>query len=187
MSQETIDCAALGCGTELLPVSFDVCNPELKYGEIRKVYIANDGYPLTNWTDADEWAGRVSEDATAANAIRELTVIGTFTPERGDNQRISGGRFVYKPATYTLEFKIDDNNDTNYTFMRSTGCNKAYRAWFETSDGDLYGGVNGNEGILVVLNGQEPIGDDPEAFRFLEFVGQYTSSLAPLRIPSPIA
>lgn len=184
MSTETIDCAALGCDSELLPVDFDECNPSLKYNEIRKLYVANDGNPLTNWTDPNEWAVRLSETSSATNAIRALTVRGSLDVEFGEKVRISGGRFAFLPSTYTLTAQVDDNNATNYTFMRSTGCNKAYRVWSETSDGDLYGG---NEGILVILQGREPISDDPESFRALEFVGEWTANLAALRIPSPIA
>lgn len=184
MSIETIDCAALGCETELLPVSFDTCLPLLKYNEIRRLYITNDEQPFTNWTDPAEWADRINETSSDLDAIRELIVLGSLEVEFGERVRISDGRFAFLPKTFTLTARVDDNNDTNYTFLRSTSCNRAYRAWYETSDGDLYGG---NEGILVVLQGREPIGDDPETFRPLEFVGEWTSNIDPLRITSPIA
>lgn len=184
MSVETIFCEELGCDSELQPVSFDECNPSLKYNEISKIYIANNGQPLTNWTDAGEWAGRISDTSTAASAIRALTVKGSLEIEFGERIRISGGRFAFQPDTYSLSAQIDENNDINYTFMRGLGCNRAFRAWIETSDGDLYGG---NEGTLVVLRGREPITDDPETFRVILVEGEWQSALAALRIPSPIA
>ena len=183
MSVETIFCDELGCDSELLPVLFDECNPSLAYNQILYVYIANDGYPLTNWTDPAEWASRISADSTDLNAIRRVKLIGTLDVEEGDQTPIPGG-FAYGKQTFNFTGQIYDNNDINYTFMRSTGCNRQYRMWYETVDGKLYGG---NEGIQTILKGREPITDDPDTFRVIEIVASWTSILAPLRIPSPIA
>lgn len=184
MSLETIFCEELDCESELQPLSFDECNPSLAYNEIRKIYIANIGNPLTNWEDLGEWNGRISNTSSNSDAIRQATLVGTLEIEQGERQRIAGGKFAPQPSKYTFGGDIFDNNDTNYTFIRSMACNRTYLLWYETSDGKLYGG---NDGIEVLLFGSEPITDDPETFRTLKIGGEWTSRTPPLRIDSPMA
>ena len=190
MSIDLLDCTNLDCESELPPVSFDPCNTSIKYNEIEFIYLMNEGYPFTNWTDPAEWAARLSMDSSDPNAVRRLTVRGTLDVEPGDRTRIAGGRFIPLPATYTLTGLVDDNNQINYDFMRALSCNRPLRAFFQTTDGDLYSGTGangGNLGIAVVMTGYENITDDFESFRPLMVEGEWQSVAAPLRIPSPIA
>lgn len=182
MSIETIDCSALGCDAELLPVQFDPCNTNYAYMEIGTIFIANVGNPLTDWTDPAEWASRISDSATDADAVREIPLIGTLDIASGDQIVVPGG-FAYGKETFDFAGKIYDNNDTNYTWLRSTGCNKKYLFWFKSNDGlHLYGG---NSGIETILKGSEPFTDARDDFRTLNVVASWQALLPPLRIPAP--
>ena len=59
-------------------VDFDICAPELHYGEVAKVYLAAaDADDFTNVEDLAEWTTRLDDSATATgDEIRTLTVIG---------------------------------------------------------------------------------------------------------------
>ncbi|TXH47173.1 MAG: hypothetical protein E6Q97_27840 [Desulfurellales bacterium] len=172
-------------GSAVLPtVEFSTCNPQLLQAQISVIYLANDGYPLTNWEDPAEWASRINNSSADANAIRELIVIGSIAAPSQTEKKISGGRKIFSPAEYTLTGRIDDNSDTNYDFMRGTGCNRQYRMWYGTLGAKLYGG---NTGILVNFRGWEEIVEDDLEYATLNFEVKWTSRLSPLRITNPIA
>ena len=184
MSVNTIPTCGTGCDTPIKEVSFSNCNASFLEAEVVKVYIGNDGYPLNDFTDLNEWTSRISNTDAALNKIRELTVKGSLPkPEQSETKR-SNNRIKYGLKQYQLPFIVDDNNDTNYEFMRSTGCNRSYRFWFETAGGKLYGG---NAGILAVLNGNEDIGDDRDTDALLDFLFKWQSKFAPQRTDSPMA
>jgi hypothetical protein len=187
MSQETIDCTLLGCDSELLPVEFDPCATQYAYNQIGTIYVANVGFPLTDWTDPVEWASRINDTSTDADAIREIPLIGTLEIEEGEQIIVPLNGFAYGKQTFNFTGNIYDNNNTNYTWIRSTGCNKPYLFWFKTVDGlHLYGSNSGVLSTGVILKGREPITDDRESFRTFEVVASWQAQLAALRISSPI-
>lgn len=182
-SIDTLVCAN-NCESELPVVEFSQCAPELLQAQVSVVYLANDGYPLTDWTNPAEWASRISNDSTNANAIREMTVIASIADPTVTEKKISGGRTVYSPQEFTITGRIDDNSDTNYDFARATGCNRQYRMWYGTLGGKLYGG---NAGILTNLRMWEGIPEDDLEYAVLNLQLKWKSSFAPLRIDNPMA
>lgn len=182
-SIDTLICAD-DCTSELPQASFNECNPTLLQAQVSDIYIANDGYPLIDWTNAAEWATRISNTSTDADAIRALTVIASIADPTVTEKKISHGRTIFSPQEFVITGNIDDNSDTNYDFMRATGCNRSYRIWYATLGGKLYGG---NTGILASLRMWEVIVVDDLEYAVLNLQLKWRSRLAPLRITNPIA
>lgn len=182
-SIDTLVCAQ-NCESELLPVEFSQCAPELLQAQVSVIYIANDGYPLTNWADPSEWATRISQDSTNANAIREITIIGSLADPTVTEKKISGLRTVYSPQEFQITGRIDDNSDTNYDFSRATGCNRQYRVWYGTLGGKLYGG---NTGVIANLRMWESIAEDDQEYSVINVQLKWKAKFAPLRIDNPMA
>lgn len=182
-SVDTLICPT-DCSSILPVVEFSECAPQLLQAQVTKIYLANDGYPLTNWDDPAEWAARVSNTSTDPNAIRELTVIASIADPSVTEKKISGGRTVYSPQEFTISGRIDDNSDTNYDFARATGCNRQYRMWFATLGNKLYGG---NEGILTNVRVWEVVPEDDLEYATLSIQMKWKNQLLPLRITNPIA
>ena len=149
MSVRNPDCPT-GCNSILPQASSDLCNPTIVFGEIEKIYIAaGDVDPFTDWTDVTEWEARLSDiDVVDQNKIRTLVVIGDHAAAQSDEITISLGRKVHTPATYTINFDIDDISDLNYEFSRTTSCNTQYRIWFANKQ-RMFGG---NDGILASVS-----------------------------------
>lgn len=186
MSVETIFCDELGCESELFPVLFDPCATEYAYNQIGWIYLTNVGNPLTDWTNPAEWAGRISDDSTNTDAIREIPLIGTLEVEEGEQIVVPGNGFAFGKKTFTLGGNVYDNNNTNYTWLRSLGCNKPFLMWFKSVDGKhLYGSNSGVLSTGVILNGNEPFTDDRESFRTFALQGIWQNQLLPLRIDAP--
>lgn len=182
-SIDTLVCAT-DCSTELPIAEFSECAPVLLQAQVSDVYLANDGYPLVNWADPAEWATRISNSSTDANAIRHLTVIASIADPTVTEKKISHARTVYSPQEFTITGRIDDNSDTNYDFMRATGCNRQYRMWYGTRGSKLYGG---NNGILTNLRMWEVIPEDDNEYATLSLQLKWKQQFAPLRIDDPMA
>jgi len=182
-SIETITCPT-DCSAILPTVSFSACAPALLQAQVSVIYLANDGYPMTDWTDPAEWASRIDNISTNANAIRELTVMGTIGAPSQTEKKISGQRRIFSPQEFTLTATVDDNSDTNYEAARATGCNRQYRMWYGTLGGKLYGG---NTGILVNWRGWEEIPESDDEYAILKLEMKWKLQLAPLRIDNPMA
>ena len=182
-SIETIICPT-DCTAILPVVSFSECAPVLLQAQVSDMYLANDGYTLTDWTNPSEWATRIDNSSTNANAIRELTVIASIAAPTVTEKKISHGRLVYSPQEFTISGAIDDNSDTNYDAMRATGCNRQYRMWYATLGGKLYGG---NTGILVNLRMWEEIPESDDEYASIKLQAKWKAAFAPLRIDNPIA
>lgn len=182
-SIDTLVCAT-DCTTSLPIVSFSECAPILLQAQVSDVYLANDGFPLTDWTDPAEWASRIDNDSTADNAIRQLTVIASIADPTVTEKKISHRRLVFSPQEFTIQGNIDDNSDLNYDFMRATGCNRQYRMWYATLGGKLYGG---NSGILTNLRMWETIVEDDNEYAILKLLMKWKAQFPPLRIDNPLA
>lgn len=172
------------CRSELPQVAFSQCAPALLQAQVSVIYLANDGFPLTDWTDPAEWATRVNNTSTDSNAIRQLTVIGSITKPNQTEKKISGGRTVYSPKEFTLTGRIDDNSDTNYDFMRGTSCNRQYRMWYGILGGKLHGG---NEGILASVLAWQEVPEDDQEYATIGFEMKWRAKADPLRIDNPMA
>ena len=182
-SINTLICAS-DCSTTLPIVSFSECAPILLQAQVSDIYIWNDGYPFTDWTDPAERSARIDNSSSDASAVRHLTVIGSIADPTVTEKKISHRRIVYSPQEFTIAGNIDDNSDTNYDFMRATGCNRQYRMQYATLGGKLYGG---NTGILVNLRMWETIVEDENEYAVIKLQAKWKSVFAPLRIDDPLA
>lgn len=171
--------------TSTLPVfDFSECAPELLQAQVSDLYLANDGYPLTNWEDPAEWATRISNSSANSNAIRHLTVIGSVADPTVTEKAISHRRRIYSPQEFVISGNIDDNSDENYDAARASGCNRQYRMWYATLGGKLYGG---NTGTLVNVRMWESIVEDENEYAVIKFELKWKAQFAPLRISNPMA
>lgn len=173
------------CEGALPPVLFDDCAPEIHYGQIVKLYLANaEAADFTNVELLSEWTTRLSADSTDPDAIRELTVIGDLPEPERTEQTISGDRIITGQKQFTMNFEVDETNVVNYEFMLTTECNLKFKLWAEMSDGILYGG---NEGILasVLMNLLLP----RERTDVVKYMGtaKWKSQFSPLRSTMPTA
>ena len=173
------------CTGALPPVDFDVCAPQLNYGEISHIYVATpEAADFANVELLGEWTTRVSEDSVDADAIRELVVIGELPEPEQAGLQISGDRTVVGQKAFTINFEIDETNDINYNWLLTHECNIASKVWFRTSGGLLYGG---NAGIEASIRVQQII--PRERTELIKFVGtvKWKSQFNPLRSIYPMA
>jgi hypothetical protein len=169
--------------TGLPLVDFDVCAPEIHYGEVSKIYIAAaDADPFTNIELLPEWTARLSETSVDPDAIRPLTVLGDLPVAEQSELTISGDRTVVGYKQFVLNFEVDETNGVNYNFMLTAECNLSFLIWFETSDGVMYGG---NEGILATVRLSLMI--PRERTDIVKYMGtaKWKSVFSPLRSHSP--
>lgn len=143
-----------GCEAELPEVEFDLCNPDVHFGQVSDVFITNIGYPLTDETDASEWSQRLSLAQNNPAKIIQLQGIGDKPAAEENVIEISKGRKVSGNKNHTVNFRIDEVSDKNYEMMRKFECNKSVLAWYKTYEGKLYGGRYGVHapGVSISFN-----------------------------------
>ncbi len=177
----TTPTCAEGCETQLPEVQFSICAPVTNFGQIAKIYQANDGYPLTDENSLSEWQALAASDPAR---ILEISVIGDM-PLASDNEiALSRGRTANGAKDRLVNVRIDETNDVNYEYMRSTECGVTGRFWFETYGGKLYGG---RLGILATIKLGEVI---PEGItELVTFQGtiKWKDKFSPCRTDSPMA
>jgi hypothetical protein len=173
------------CSDQLPAVKFSICAPTLKYGQIAKVYIANDGYPLTDENDLAEWQTRANLPDSDPSKIIQLSVIGDYPLPSVNEVSISRGRTATGLADHILNLEVDDNTQENYEFSRTTQCGSfTKRLWFEYYDGDLYGG---RLGILGTLRLAEEGPQGSAELRKLKGQFKWKAKFQPCRTTSPMA
>lgn len=136
MSDYCLPVCPTDCTSALQPVSFSPCAPEYHWGEIAKVYVGPADLPSFDISNLAAWTYYLS--ATGDDKIRTLIGIGDMPAPEVTEVATSGNRKAYGARQYTLNFTIDETNETNYEWMQMTACNTSYQFWFETADGILY-------------------------------------------------
>ncbi|MGN6491165.1 MAG: hypothetical protein ACTHLE_04155 [Agriterribacter sp.] len=144
------------CLTDLPVVTVNGCNPViLKSGINFLAFAKKSAAAFTNWTSPTEWANRLSNSSTSDDAIR--FVLGTGNMPAGTKQEITyqvnKKRTIGK--TRTLQFIIEEANDTIHQLIQAFECGGEYKVWFGTVGGQLYGG---NNGIAVTIDGNVVLG-----------------------------
>jgi len=173
------------CAGALEAVSFNECAPEIHYGEISKVYVARaDAADFVAVDVITEWTARLDDSGADADDIRTLIGIGELPVPEKTELTISGDRIIYPPKKFTLNFEVDETNDTNYEFLLNTECNLKFKFWYETSDGMLYGG---NTGIEAIISMDAPIPKSREEIAKFMMTAKWKSANHPLRCLSPMA
>lgn len=153
MECQTITCPA-GCEQVLPEVEFDLCNPDVHFGQVSDVFITNLGNPFADVDDPTEWTDRLALDNTDPAKIIQLQGIGDKPAAEENILEISKGRKVSGPKNHTVNFRIDEVSDKNYEMMRKFECNKLVLAWYKTYEGKLYGGNYGvnKQGVSIRFN-----------------------------------
>lgn len=143
----TITCAT-SCTQTLPAVDFSLCNPVVNFGEIDAIFITNPGNPLTDETDATEWATRMGLSTSAK--IVELHVIADKPAPESNEIQISRNTTVVGDKGHTINVEIQQTNATNYEMLRKFECGKKILFWYRTAGALLYGGASGIEGSLIL-------------------------------------
>ncbi len=172
------------CSSQTLPVvNFNNCAPEINASEIEEIFMGKaDDAAFADWSDAAEWATRLSQSATTAGKIRRLSVIGDKPAPNTVKKTVSKQRELVTKRTHTINFDVDETNDDNYDAMRQVQCGGLYLIWYKTRGGYLYGG---DSGILMSLDAFDLLarGDEDEKF---QYTGTWEDKFDPERIASPI-
>lgn len=185
MACEEIICPD-GCAAELPVVEFDLCNPDVHFGQVSSVFITNIGYPFTDITDPAEWATRLGLLSSNPAKVIELIGIGDKPAAEANIIEISKGRKVSGNKNHTVNFKIDEVSDLNYEMMRTFECNKSVLAWYKTYEGKLYGGNNGVHAAGVSIQFSHVIPENAAELETLPGTITWKSKFHPCRNDYPL-
>ena len=170
------------CGS-VADVSFNDCAPVRHWGEVSKLFLADASFAgFSDVSQLAEWTTNLSD--TADNKIRTLIGIGDLPEPEISEVETSGDRIARGFKTFTLPFEIDETNDTNYNFLLLAECGQKFRLWFQTRDGQLYGG---NDGILASFNANLLIPRSKKELSKFMTVSKWDSLQSPFRCTSPMA
>jgi hypothetical protein len=184
MSVLTLPTCPTDCSGSLGAVSFNECAPEIHYGEIAKLYVARaDAADFTSPDLIAEWTTRLSDTEDTVDKIRTFIGMGEMPAPEKTELTISGNRTIYSPKTFNVLFEVDETNDTNYEWLLESECNLKRKFWFETSDGMLYGGKTGIEGVF---NTDAPIPKSRKDIAKFMMSVKWESKNHPLRTISPM-
>jgi len=176
------------CSTAVLgAVAFDNCNPAFVDAQIDHVYICADlEEPLADWTDAAEWATRISQTGTGADAVRDLLGIGSVAEPDITTTERAGGLIDKSAGKYTLQFEIDQASANNHSFIQKLACNTSVLLLgFSVTGGKMFGY---EEGITAKVQKCSPVisNSKTDVIKYvLELV--WESNCAYSMIPNPLA
>jgi hypothetical protein len=172
-----------GCSVELPEVEFDLCNPDVHYGQISDIFITNVGNPLVDETSPSEWAARLALPNSNPSKILDLFVIGSKPAAEGTDVEISKGRTVTGNKNHTVNFRIDEVSDKNYNMMRQFECGKTVLGWYKTYEGKLYGG---NKGIVMSIKMNHAIPENASELETIEGTLTWKAKHHPCRTDYPL-
>lgn len=177
-------CVTSGCETDLPEVQIsEDCPGDIFGSEIEEWYVAkHDAAPFADWSDAAEWATRLSQSLSVGNEIRKLIVTGDKPAAQSVIVNLSKRKKKRTDANHTLNLDIDDVNQKNYDFATKLQCGSYKRIWYKTRGGHLFGG---NEGILVYVDINPVLGRGDEIEK-INVVCTWNNKQDPERIDSPI-
>ena len=179
---EEIVCST-SCESELPVVEFDICNPEVHFGQISDVFITNVGNPLTDENSPSEWTTRLSLPQSDPSKIINLLGIGDKPAAEANEIEISRGRTVSGNKNHTINFRIDETSDDNYNMMRSFECSKVAKMWYKTFEGKLYGGA---EGIDASISFNHVIPENASELEVLQGTLKWKAKFHPCRTDYPL-
>lgn len=182
MSLVSITCP-VDCVNYLPPFDMKVCDPNVDFGQIDRIYLTGQGNCLSDWTDPAEWATRL-DNATEDDdtLIRFLHVAGDQPAAESTETTISLCRVVYSPKKFTINFDIDETNITNNDAMRLLECNSTLTMWFVAGQ-YLYGGTCGID-VNIVLNNVIPRGCD--TLNLISGTAKWQNKFSPEKILNPL-
>jgi hypothetical protein len=182
----TVTCPT-GCAGALPPVSFNKCAPDTRVSEITHLLIGkNDAAALADATSPTEWAGRLDDTATVGDKIRKMIVRGNKPATTKTEQTLTLDRKVITNREHVINFIVDEVNDENYDFARTTQCGIiSFKVWYVNNNTkDLFGGAEGIDAVIFM----EAVYDEGTGV-LQKFVGtvKWNSMQDPPRELNPIA
>ena len=143
----------LGCQGDIPAVVFDDCAPVFNLSEIKRIFIGKKiAAPFTDATQEAEWTTRLSQNSTSGDDyLRTLVVRGNKPAPAPVKKLLTNKRNITITKNHTLNFLIDESNQTNHDFLvelEESGIQEI-RFWYETFGGKMFGG---NEGIVAFID-----------------------------------
>src|SRR3990167_3512722 len=137
------------CTSNLPTLDFTKCNPQINAAQISRVFFTTVGNPMINWASEVGWDSRIDNDAVGAAMIRAIIGIGDMPAPEATEKEISLGRKIQGKRNFTVNFRVDETNQTNHDAFRLLQCNTGnFLFWFETRDKLIFGGNSGIEGQI---------------------------------------
>lgn len=129
------------CDALVLPAVENNCSPTQNESEIGYLFISvpdatNPNIPKIV-SPAFATAAVLTSFITPNGAY--LTGIGDLPEPEGDQRVGSLRRIIRDKKRFTVNFTVDDANDTNYTFLRNLECFPQVFIWYMTLSGKVYG------------------------------------------------
>lgn len=173
-----------GCDSFLLDPNFDYCDPNVLFGEIDHIYaMAQTGADLADWESLAVWNIRKALDPTSdIDAIIDLNVIGDLPAGETEEIEISLGRKIQSPASFVVNFEIDDVSDENYALMRFLECNVVVKIWFSANE-VLFGG---SEGIEATIQSKYQIERGQKSVQKIVGTVKWENKFSPERTTNPM-
>ena len=174
------------CTSSLPNITADLCNPDINFGQIDKIYMCQTGNPFDDvsapWTDKANWDARIDNAGTLAGDIHYLHVLGEKPAPETNKVEISLRRKVQSPKKHSINFKVDETGDLNYEFLRKLECGGVFLVWYQAGK-YLYGG---NEGIAATISLDDVIPESSQDVN--QFVGaiEWEDQFHPDRIVNPL-
>jgi len=181
MSYPTIPCPT-GCQNEVPPISMDECNPEVDFCEIDKVYLCAINNPLSDWTDASEWATRIDNSGGLPSDIREFWVSGELPEPERTSTEIDNERDVWSPMKFSITLQVYESNLTNYDAIRFLQCGGEYLMWFSCGN-NMYGST---DGVEVNIKADYIITKGAKEANYFQLVITWDAEHLPERITNPL-
>lgn len=148
-----IVCPDNGCAETLVAAKSSICNPEVRRGEVSRLFIGLRGAPFTpvvtpvistSVNNPVAWSTRIgTNDASGTDPIVVLHVLGDKPRPEAEEVDLSLGRKKTTKKNHQVNFVSDEFNTTNHTFFRTLECGGTFDMWYETSDGLLFGSHEG--------------------------------------------
>lgn len=165
-------------------VVFDFCNPAIILSEIKTVYLAKTNTPdFFDWSDRNEWQGRVSETSNEIEALRPITVVGDKPLPQTTIRVISNRRKVATDKVHVINCTIDDVSDNNHGFMVNMRGGRYMKIWYETLGGYMYGGA---KGIYAFVQIEMTLARGPGEIATLILIATWNNLTTELRSISPM-
>lgn len=172
--------------SEIPKVVFNDAKPNVNFGQIRDVYVAELGNPLTAMTKS-HLESRINNAGDNADDLRALTVIGSKEAPESSEINLSHDRTYRTPKMHTISARIDETNEQNYLFMQrlhERGINRLLM-WF-ADDKFFFGGLQGVE-VSVDINHVIPESNEEVQYfeMTLKWKGNFPErNLNPLKVDS---
>lgn len=143
----------MSCTPVKLPkVTADFCAPDINFGEVSRIMLANLGNPMANVEDLAEWTARLDNDDVADETkIKHLYVIGDKPAPESSELALSAGRKVYTDKKHTVNIKVDETGDDNYALIKwlEENVGQTILIWYVAGK-YIYGGNSGIEATLTL-------------------------------------